>query len=80
MSMEELQCKKTSRKGYCCHLMCLIRKVDAIIDSETRPCEKNNASLFNSIEQFKECATLFKEVDQEIANIITGEDELENFD
>jgi len=47
------------------------------MDSESRPNEKDIAALANSIEQFNECAMLLKEVDQEIANTITGEDDLE---
>ena len=75
--MEELQCKKIPRKGYRSHLTHLIKKVDAIMDSESRPSEKDFTTLTNSIEKLNECATLLKEVDQEIASTIAGEDELE---
>jgi len=75
--MEELQCKKTSRKGFWSNLTRLMKKVDAIMDSESRPSEKDIATLTNSIEQFNEHIMLLKEVDQEIVNTITGEDDLE---
>jgi len=39
--------------------------------------EKEIATLTNSIEQFNEHTMLLKEVDQKIANTITGEDDLE---
>ena len=75
--MEELQCKKTSRKGYRSHLTRLLKKVDAIMDSESTPSEKDFATLTSSIDQLHERAKLLQEADQEIANTITGEDELE---
>ena len=75
--MEELQRKKMSRKGYRSHLTRLIRKIDAVIDSEIRPTEKDITTLTSSIEQFNEHAAFLQEADQEIANTITGEDELE---
>ena len=75
--MEELQRKKISQKGFRSHLTRLIKKVDAIIDSESTPNERDIATLTSSIEQFNERATLLKQVDLEIANTITGEDELE---
>ena len=75
--MEELQRKKTSRKGYRSHLTHLFKKVDAIMDSEGTPSEKDFTTLTSSIDQLHERAKLLQEADQEIANTITGEDELE---
>jgi len=47
------------------------------MDSEGTPSERDVATLSSSIEQFNECASLLKQADQEIANTITGEDDLE---
>ena len=53
-TMEELQRKKISRKGFRSHLTCLIKKVDTIIDSESTPNERDIATLTSSIEPFNE--------------------------
>ena len=47
------------------------------MDSESTPSEKDFATLTSSIDQLHERAKLLQEADQEIANTITGEDELE---
>lgn len=47
------------------------------MDSEGTPSERDIATLSSSIEQFNERASLLKQADQEIANTITGEDDLE---
>ena len=75
--MEELQRKKASRKAYRSHLMHLLRKVDAILDSNTRPTEAQIATLTSSIEQLTERRTLLRELDNQIAATIGTEDELE---
>ena len=48
--MEESQRKKSSKKAYQSHLTHLLRKVDAILDLETRPTETQIATLTSSIE------------------------------
>ena len=75
--MEELQRKKASRKAYRSHLTRLLRKVDAILDSDTRPTEAQIATLTSSIEQLTERGTLLRELDNQIAATIGTEDELE---
>ena len=64
-------------KAFWSHLTCLIKKVDAIVDSENAPSKRGIATLTSSVEQFNEDATLLKHVDQDIANTVTVEDELE---
>ena len=75
--MEELQRKKASRKAYRSHLTRLLRKVDAILDSETRSTETQIATLTSSIEQLTERGTLLRELDGQIATTIQTENELE---
>ena len=75
--MEELQRKKASRKAYRSHLTRLFRKVDAILDSDTRPTETQIAILTSSIEQLTERGTLLRELDAQIAATIETENELE---
>ena len=75
--MEESQRKKASRKAYRSHLMRLLRKVDAILDLETRPTETQIATLTSSIEQLTERGTLLRELDTQIAATIETENELE---
>ena len=75
--MEELQRKKASRKAYRSHLTRLLRKVDAILDSETRPTETQIATLTSSVEQLTERGTLLRELDGQIAMTIQTENELE---
>ena len=75
--MEELQRKKASRKAYRSHLTRLLRKVDAILDSETRSTETQIATLTSSIEQLTERGTLLRELDGQIATTIQTESELE---
>lgn len=74
---EGIAMQENVEERYGSHLTHLIRKVDTIIDSESRPTEKDIVTLTNSMEQFNECTAFLQEVDQEIANTITGEDELE---
>ena len=52
--MNESQRKKASRKAYQSHLTRLLRKVDAILDLETRLTETQIATLTSSIEQLTE--------------------------
>jgi len=54
----------------------LNKRVNAIIDLESRPSKKDIATLTNSTDHFNEHTALLKEVDQEIAYTITGKDEL----
>ena len=75
--MEELQRKKASRKAYQSHLTCLLRKVDTILDLETRPTETQIATLTSSIEQYTEQGTLLRELDVQITAIIEMENEIE---
>ena len=75
--MEESQRKKASRKAYRSHLTRLLRKVDAILDLETRPTETQIATLTSSIERLTERGTLLRELDTQIAATIETENELE---
>ena len=75
--MEESERKKASRKAYWSHLACLLRKVDAILNLETRPTETQIATLTNSIEQLTELGTLLRELDAQIAATIETKNELE---
>ena len=52
------------------HLKHLIMKVDTIIDTDSRPSEKDVATLTSSVEQFNERATLLKEVHQELPTLL----------
>ena len=74
--MEESQRKKASRKAYRSHLTHLFRKVDAILDPETRPTETQIATLTSSIEQLTERGTLLRELDAQIAATIETENEI----
>ena len=47
------------------------------MDSGDRPSKKDIATFTSSINQFTEQATFLTEMDQEITNTITGEDELD---
>ena len=58
--MEELQRKKTSRKGYHSNLMCLFKKVDTILELDSRLDEKQTAILTSAVEQFTERATMLQ--------------------
>ena len=71
--MEESQRKKASRKAYRSHLTRLLRKVDAILDLETRPTETQIATLTSSIERLTERGTLLRELDTQIAATIETE-------
>ena len=57
--------------------MRLFRKVDAILDLETRPTETQITTLTSSIEQLTERGTLLRELDTQIATTIETENELE---
>jgi len=72
--MEELQRKKTSRKGYQSHLTHLMKKVDAIMDSESRPSEKDIAVLTNYIMSAQCC---LKKWTKRLPTQSQGEDDLE---
>ena len=75
--MEELKCKKASRKAYRSHLTCLFRKVGAILESKIRPTETQKATLTSSIGQLTEWGTLLHEFDTQITATIETENELE---
>ena len=75
--MEELQWKKTSRKGYRFHLMCLMHKVDPFNKSEERLSQKLIANVRSSIEQFAEQGALLRDIDKDIVATIQAEDKLE---
>ena len=75
--MEESQCKKASRKAYQSPLTCLLRKVNAILDLDTRPTETQIATMTNSIEQLTEQGTLLRKLDAQIAATVEMENELE---
>ena len=75
--MEELQRKKTSRKGYRSHLTHFFKKVDTILNSDSRPNDKQTAILTSAVKQFTERATMLQQLDNEICSTIQNEDELE---
>ena len=75
--MEELQRKKASRKAYRSHLTHFLRKVDAILDSETRPTKTQIATLTSSTEQLTKLGKLLCKLDGEIATTIQTKNELE---
>ena len=75
--MEELQHKKASRNTYRSHLTRPLRKVDAILNSETRSTETQIATLTSSIEQLTERGTLLRKLDGQITTTIQTENELE---
>jgi len=52
--MEELQHKKTSCKGYHCHLMHLFKKVDTILESDSRLNDIKTEFLTSAVKQFTE--------------------------
>ena len=57
--------------------MHLFKKVDTILNSDSRPNDKQTAILTNAVEQFTERATMLKQLDNEICSTIQNEDELE---
>ena len=75
--MDELQRKKTSRKGYRSHLMHLINKVEQIVESEERLSQKKITTLRSSVEQFNKRGALLRDMDKEIVATIRGENKLE---
>ena len=76
-TMDELQRKKISRKGYRSHLTRLMNKVDPIIESEERLSKKQIAILNSSIEQFNKRGALLRDIDKEIVATIQEDNELE---
>ena len=71
--MEELQHKK----GLPISFNAPLRKVDTILDSETRPTKMQIATQTSSIEQLTEQGTLLCKLDAQIATTIETENEFE---